>query len=98
MDKSGALLALAALGQVTRLELFQLLVARGAEGMSAGSIAERLGVAPSSLSFHLTQLVHSGLLVQRRLGRQLIYSSETATVDELLGYLNAHCRISEASA
>jgi ArsR family transcriptional regulator, arsenate/arsenite/antimonite-responsive transcriptional repressor len=98
MDQPGALLALAALGQVTRLQLFEMLVARSGDGMSAGSIAEMLGVAPSSLSFHLTQLVHSGLVAQRRLGRQLIYSAERATVDELLGYLATHCRAAPTPA
>jgi ArsR family transcriptional regulator, arsenate/arsenite/antimonite-responsive transcriptional repressor len=98
MDRSQALLALAALGQVTRLQLFEMLVARGLAGMSAGAIAERLGVAPSSLSFHLTQLVHSGLLVQRRFGRQLIYTVEPAVMNELLMYLDAHCRTMETVA
>jgi len=98
MDQSQALLALAALGQATRLQLFEMLVPRGRAGMSAGAIAERLGVAPSSLSFHLTQLVHSGLLVQRRFGRQLIYSADPAVMGELLDYLDAQCRATETVA
>ena len=54
-------------------------------------IAERLGVLPSSLSFHLQQLVHAGLITQRRLSRQLIYSAEYGTMNALLAYLTENC-------
>ena len=91
MDQDRAIAALGALAQETRLALFRLLVARGPEGLPAGTIAERLGVAPSSLSFHLQQLAHAGLIVQRRFGRQLIYSAEYAAMNELLAYLTENC-------
>jgi len=54
-------------------------------------IAERLGVQPSSLSFHLAQLVHAGLITQRRLSRQLIYSAEYGAMNALLAYLTENC-------
>jgi DNA-binding transcriptional ArsR family regulator len=54
-------------------------------------IAERLGVLPSSLSFHLQQLVHAGLITQRRLSRQLIYSAEYGAMNALLAYLTENC-------
>jgi ArsR family transcriptional regulator len=92
MDQGRAIAALGAHAQDTRLDLFQLLMASGPEGLSAGSIAERLGIAPSSLSFHLQQLVHAGLIAQRRLGRQLIYSAEAGAIDELIAYLLENCR------
>ena len=79
-----AIAALGALAQETRLELFRLLVTCGPEGLPAGVIAEKLGVMPSSLSFHLQQLVHAGLITQRRLSRQLIYSAEYGTMNELM--------------
>jgi ArsR family transcriptional regulator, arsenate/arsenite/antimonite-responsive transcriptional repressor len=91
MDQTHAIAALAALAQETRLELFRLLVTVGPEGLPAGVIAERLGVAPSSLSFHLQQLVHAGLILQRRLGRQLIYSAQYDAMNALLGYLTENC-------
>jgi ArsR family transcriptional regulator len=91
MDQKRAIAALGALAQGTRLELFRLLVARGPEGLSAGIIAERLGVMPSSLSFHLQQLVHAGLISQRRLSRQLIYSADYNTMSELMAYLTENC-------
>lgn len=91
MDQTHALAALGALAQETRLEVFRLLVTCGPEGLPAGVIAERLGVLPSSLSFHLQQLVHAGLITQRRLGRQLIYSAEYGTMNALLAYLTENC-------
>ena len=91
VEKKAALAALAALSQETRLDLFRLLVTVGPEGLPAGVIAERLGVLPSSLTFHLNQLVHAGLITQRRLSRQLIYSAEYSAMNALLAYLTENC-------
>ena len=91
MEKKAALDALSALGQETRLDLFRLLVTVGPEGLPAGVIAERLGVLPSSLTFHLNHLVRAGLITQRRLSRQLIYSAEYGTMNNLLTYLTENC-------
>src|SRR6201987_6388310 len=91
MDEKGAIVALGALAQETRLALFRLWVTAGRGGLPAGVIAERLGVQPSSLSFHLAQLVHAGLITQRRLSRQLIYSAEYSTMNALLAYLTENC-------
>ena len=91
MDQKRAIAALGALAQETRLELFRLLVTCGPEGLPAGVIAEKLGVMPSSLSFHLQQLVHAGLITQRRFSRQLIYSAEYGAMNELMAYLTENC-------
>jgi len=91
MDEKHAIAALGALAQDTRLALFRLLVTAGPAGLPAGVIAERLGVQPSSLSFHLAQLVHAGLITQRRLSRQLIYSAEYGAMNALLAYLTENC-------
>jgi DNA-binding transcriptional ArsR family regulator len=91
MDQNKAVAALGALAQDTRLGLFRLLVTAGPAGLSAGTIADRLGVAPSSLSFHLQQLLHAGLVTQRRLSRQLIYAAEYGAMNELLAYLTENC-------
>src|SRR5271163_3328611 len=91
MDKRAAIAALGALAQETRLDLFRLLVTIGPEGLPAGVIADRLGVLPASLSFHLQQLVHASLIAQRRLGRQPIYSAEYGAMNDLLAYLTENC-------
>ena len=91
MDEKRAIAALGALAQETRLALFRLLITAGPAGLPAGVIAQRLKVQPSSLSFHLAQLVHAGLITQRRLSRQLIYSAEYGAMNALLAYLSENC-------
>jgi len=93
VQRETAVAALGALAQDIRLELVSLLARRGAEGLPAGVIAERLGVAPASLSFHFQQLVRAGLLTQQRRSRYVIYAANTRTMSCLLAYLNGrwHC-------
>src|SRR5947207_15362595 len=86
-----AIPALAALAQETRLAIFRLLVQRGPEGLAAGDIAERLSLPASSLSFHLAQLSHAGLIEQRRQSRSLFYSADYAAMNGLMGYLTENC-------
>jgi ArsR family transcriptional regulator len=86
-----AVAALSALGQETRLALFRMLVERGPDGLPAGVIAERLGIPPSSLTFHLQHLHRAGLVTQRRLHRQLIYAADYAAMNGLLLYLTDNC-------
>ena len=83
--------ALAALGQETRLEVFRLLVQRGPNGLAAGMIAQSLDLPPSSLTFHLQQLMHAGLITQRRLSRQIIYAADFAAMNAMMGYLTENC-------
>ena len=83
--------ALAALAQAVRLRVFRALVVAGHEGLTPGAMAEQLAVAPNTLSFHLKELVHAGLIGQERQGRNLIYRASFATMNELLGYLTDHC-------
>ena len=87
MDEAQALAALGALSQSTRLQLYRLLVTRGPAGLSAGNIAEQLGIIPSSLSFHLQNLVQAGLITQRRAGRLMIYAAAPDTMRGLLAFL-----------
>ena len=91
MDKKAAIAALGALAQDTRLDAYRLLVAQGPAGLAAGAIAERLAVLPASLTFHLKELQHAGLISQRRLGRQLIYAAEYDAMNRLLAYLTENC-------
>ena len=91
MDQKAALTALGALAQETRLDVFRLLVKVGPAGLPAGVIAERLGVLPSSLTFHLNQLHHAGLITQRRQSRQLIYATAYGAMTDLLAYLTENC-------
>lgn len=91
MNARIALSRLSALSQETRLAVFRLLVRRGPEGLPAGEIGSRLGVAPNSLSFHLKALAQAGLLKSRQEGRFLYYAPDFKAMDALVGYLTDHC-------
>ena len=91
MDTKTVLAALAALAQESRLSAFRLLVQTGPQGLAASKIAEQLGIAPSSLSFHLKELAHAGLVVARQDGRFVIYSANFDTMNGLLAFLTDNC-------
>jgi ArsR family transcriptional regulator, arsenate/arsenite/antimonite-responsive transcriptional repressor len=83
--------ALSALAHEHRLGIYRLLVEQGPDGLSAGIIGERIGLLPSSLTFHLQNLRRSGLIVQQRVSRQLIYSADFEVMNGLIGYLTENC-------
>jgi DNA-binding transcriptional ArsR family regulator len=91
MDSGHAVQALGALAHETRLALFRMLVERGPDGLSAGVIADRLGIPPSSLTFHVQHLHRAGLITQRRVSRQLIYAADFAAMNGLVGFLTENC-------
>ena len=91
MEKSNAIAALGALAQESRLDIFRLLVQAGPEGMPAGQIAEALTLPSATLSFHLNQLRHAGLVSFRRESRSLIYAADYAAMNGLLAYLTENC-------
>ena len=91
MHDEAAIAALSALAQSDRLAAFRLLVRAGPEGLPSGEIAERLGVAPTRMSFHLTTLERSGLVAARREGRRILYAARFAEMGRLLAFLTADC-------
>lgn len=91
MDNQAVVRALAALAQEHRLAAFRLLVEAGPEGLAAGAIAGALGLVPSSMSFHLAQLTHAGLITQRRHSRSIVYAADYAAMNALMGYLTQNC-------
>ena len=91
MNTKATLAALAALAQESRLAVFRLLVQLGPDGLAASKIGERLDIAPSSLSFHLKELAHAGLIASRQEGRFVIYSANIATMNGLIGFLTENC-------
>ena len=91
MEKTTAVTALAALAQDNRLDVFRLLVQAGPDGMTAGSIAEALDLAPNTLTFHFDRLRMAGLATVRRDGRSMIYAAQFETMDALLGFLTENC-------
>ena len=91
-----AVTLLAALAQDTRLAIYRLLVQQGPEGLAVGQIGERLAVANATLSFHLKELSHAGLILARQEGRFIYYSANSEQMNGLLGFLTENCCRGEA--
>jgi ArsR family transcriptional regulator len=91
IDATEAVKAFAALAQEHRLSVYRLLVQAGKNGMAAGAIAEALGVPPSSLSFHLGQLLRAGLIEQERQHRSIVYRADLPGMKALVAYLMENC-------
>ena len=87
--------SLSALAQEHRLSAFRLLVQAGLVGVPAGRLADAIGVASSSMSFHLAQLVHAGLVRQSRKGRSIIYKADFKAMNGLMRYLSENCCLGE---
>lgn len=91
MKKKDALIALSALAQDTRLEVFRFLVTAGPEGAAAGDIAQAVGVPAPTLSFHLKELEQARLIASRRESRSIIYAASYGRMRALLAFLMEDC-------
>ncbi len=91
MEEQDVVRSLAALAQESRLRVFRTLVVAGPLGLTPGALSEELGVAATTLSFHLKELTNAGLVSQQRDGRNLIYRAAYERMNGLLAYLTAHC-------
>lgn len=91
METKQAIESLAGLAQESRLAAFRLLVQAGRDGLPAGSIGEKLGLPPATLSFHLAQLARAGLVRSRQEGRFVIYSADYRSINQLVAFLTENC-------
>jgi DNA-binding transcriptional ArsR family regulator len=91
MDTRSAVQLLASIAQEARLDIFRLLVQAGPDGLTAGAIAQRLAIPPSTLSFHLKELTHAGLVHPRPQSRFIYYSANYEAMNGLLAYLTENC-------
>ena len=91
MDNKSAVILLSSIAQEARLDIFRTLVQAGANGLSAGSLAEKLDIPNSTLSFHLKELSHSGLVSSRQESRFIYYSANYQSMNNLLAYLTENC-------
>lgn len=91
MKTEAVLRALAALAQEHRLAIFRLLVVQGPDGLPAGAIGEKLDLANATLSFHLKELTHAGLIRARPEGRFIYYTAEFDRMDAVMRYLTENC-------
>ncbi len=91
MNEDQAVSALGALAHAQRLRVFRALVVAGPVGLTPSVLADQLGVARNTLSFHLKELAHAGLVTIEQQGRNLIYRADFAQMNGLLGYMTEHC-------
>ena len=91
MDIKSAVLQLSSIAQEARLEIFRLLVQAGSNGLSAGNIGETLKIPASTLSFHLKELSHAGLINSRQESRFIYYSANYEAMVGLIAYLTENC-------
>ena len=91
MDATTAILALAALAQPTRLEVFRLLVKQEPKGLPAGDIAQELAVPHNTMSSHLSILARATLVSSERHGRSIVYRANLATLQSMTLFLLQDC-------
>ena len=91
MKTKDAVESLAALAQESRLAIFRMLVKRGPGGYTPTQLGEKLDVSSPTLSFHLKELQHAGLVDVRRDGRFLYYRANFVHMNHLVGFLTENC-------
>lgn len=91
MNIQSAVLQLSSIAQEARLQIFKLLVQAGEKGLAAGGIADKLQIPSSTLSFHLKELSHAGLIHSRQVSRFIYYSANYEAMNGLLAYLTENC-------
>ena len=91
MEPKAVVRALSALAQETRLAIYRMLVGYGRAGSAAGKIGDALALPPATLSFHLRELSHAGLVCARQQSRFIYYSADFTVMNGLLGYLADNC-------
>ncbi|NYT63156.1 helix-turn-helix transcriptional regulator [Alcaligenaceae bacterium] len=96
MNENQVVSAFSALAHTQRLRVFRALVVVGTEGLTPSVLADQLDVARNTLSFHLKELAHAGLVTIEQQGRNLIYRADFAQMNSLLGYMTEYCCQGEA--
>ena len=91
MNRKLAALCLAELGNLTRLDIYRLLVRAGPPGLNITDIQTRLDVPASTLAFHLRGLVTTGLVAQEKNGRTVICRAQYNRMDAVIEFLREHC-------
>ena len=91
MESEQAILALAALAQSTRLDVFRLLVKQEPEGLAAGDIARVLAVPQNTMSSHLAILSRAGLVAAQRFGRSIVYRADLTRFQAVVLFMLRDC-------
>jgi ArsR family transcriptional regulator len=91
METEQVILALAALAQSTRLDVFRLLVKHEPEGLAAGDIARALAVPQNTMSSHLSILSRAGLVTAQRFSRSIVYRADLGAFEAVMLFMLKDC-------
>jgi DNA-binding transcriptional ArsR family regulator len=91
METENTILALAALAQPTRLDVFRLLVKHEPQGLAAGDIAKALAVPQNTMSSHLAILSRAGLVSAQRFSRSIVYRVDLAKFQGVVLFMLRDC-------
>ncbi|MSR13301.1 MAG: ArsR family transcriptional regulator [Gammaproteobacteria bacterium] len=91
METNEVIKAFAALAQDTRLRIYRFLIEAGPAGQPVGEIGAELGTSPATLSFHLKELSHAGLINARQAGRFIYYAADFAQMNAVIAFLTDNC-------
>jgi DNA-binding transcriptional ArsR family regulator len=91
METKTAVTIFEALTSEARLSIFRLLVKYAPDGLVAGEIARMLDIPKNNLSFHLKNIVYSGLASMKREGRNTRYRANIPLMLETIAYLTDEC-------
>jgi len=91
MESEDVILALAALAQPTRLDVFRLLVKHEPDGLPAGDIARGMAVPHNTMSSHLGILSRAGLIRSERRSRSIIYRADLDRLRVVVTFLLQDC-------
>ncbi len=91
MELERAAKQLEALGNTTRLAIYRGLIQAGSKGSLVGEIREKLEIPASTLSHHISTLVHAGLMTQDRVSRSLVCRADFNNMDALMVFMVHNC-------
>src|SRR5512140_3770817 len=91
MESEAAIVALAALAQSTRMDVFRLLVKHEPEGLAAGDIAKALAVPQNTMSSHLAVLSRAGLVSAQRFSRSIVYRADLTRFQAVMLFMLRDC-------
>lgn len=91
MESTDVILALSALAQQTRLDVFQRLVKHEPEGIAAGELARLAAVPQNTMSSHLAVLQRAGLITATRHSRSIVYRANLVAFQEVALFLLQDC-------
>jgi ArsR family transcriptional regulator len=87
LDTATAAGHLQALGNPTRLRIYEILIRAGEDGLTVGRVQSVLRINASTLSHHLKTLTSAGLVTQTRDATKLICRANDQVMHGLFNHL-----------